>query len=53
MANLKKIPVILNKRIFEKLFTIAEVSKLTKEEYMQYEKSLMAKWDEYAVLKNG
>lgn len=53
MANLKKIPVILNKRIFEKLFTIAAVSKLTKEEYMQYEKSLMAKWDEYAILKTA
>jgi len=50
MSNLQKIPVFLDKRIFQKLFTIAEVSKLTKEEYMKYEKSLMAKWDEYAVL---
>jgi predicted transposase YdaD len=38
----------LSKRIFEKLFKIAEVSNLSKEEYMNYERSLMAKWDEYA-----
>ena len=41
----------MKKRIFEKLFTIAEVSNLTKEEYMQYERSLMAKWDDYAIKK--
>jgi predicted transposase/invertase (TIGR01784 family) len=48
MSRLEKIPVYLSKRIFEKLFKIAEVSNLSKEEYMNYERSLMAKWDEYA-----
>jgi predicted transposase/invertase (TIGR01784 family) len=51
MSKLQKIPVFLSKRIFQKLFTLAEVSKLTKEEYMKYEKSLMAEWDEYAIMK--
>jgi predicted transposase/invertase (TIGR01784 family) len=51
MSLLEKIPVILTKRIFEKLFSIAEVSRLTKEEYMQYLKSQMAEWDEYAIRK--
>lgn len=50
MRSLKKISVYLNKRIFQKLFTIAEVSNLSKEEYMKYERSLMEKWDEYARL---
>ena len=35
------------------LFKIAEVSKLSKEEYMSYERSLMAKWDEYARDKSA
>lgn len=52
MSTLEKIPVFLNKRIFQKLFSIAEVAKLTKEEYMRYEKSRMAQWDEYAILKS-
>lgn len=51
MSRLKKIPLILNTRIFSKLFNIAEVSNLTKEEYMKYEKDLMASWDEYAIKK--
>jgi predicted transposase/invertase (TIGR01784 family) len=53
MAKLKKIPVFLTKRIFQKLFDIAEVSNLTKEQYMNYEKSRMAKWDEYAILQTA
>lgn len=53
MSRLQKIPVFLNKRIFEKLFTIAELSKLSKEDYMRYEKSLMAQWDEYASLETA
>jgi len=51
MSRLKKIPVILNTRIFSKLFNIAAVSNLTKEDYMKYEKDLMASWDEYAIKK--
>lgn len=51
MSRLKKIPVILNTRIFTKLFNIAAVSNLTREEYMKYEKDLMESWDEYAIKK--
>jgi len=51
MSRLKKIPVILNTKIFLKLFNIAAVSNLTKEDYMKYEKDLMASWDEYAIKK--
>ena len=51
MSRLKKIPLILNTRIFSKLFNIAAVSNLTKEDYMKYEKDLMASWDEYAIKK--
>lgn len=51
LSRLQKIPVVLNTRIFSKLFNIAEVSNLTKEEYMKYEKDLMASWDEYAIKK--
>jgi predicted transposase/invertase (TIGR01784 family) len=51
LSLLQKIPVFLHKRIFEKLFTIAEVSKLTKPMFTQYERSRMARWTEYAVLE--
>ncbi len=57
LSRLRKIPVILDSRIFGQLFKIAAVSNLTKEEYMKYEKDLMASWDEYAIkqtlLKEG
>ncbi|MFT3949864.1 MAG: Rpn family recombination-promoting nuclease/putative transposase [Agriterribacter sp.] len=49
MAKMEKIPVILHKRIFQKLFHIAEVANLKKEEYMLYEKALLDKWTDYAV----
>ncbi|WP_207422779.1 PD-(D/E)XK nuclease family transposase [Desertivirga brevis] len=45
MSKLDKIPAILNQRIFKKIFQISEVSKLTKEERMEYESSLKARWD--------
>ena len=51
LSSLQKIPVILNSRIFSKLFKIAKISNLNKEEYMKYEKDLMASWDEYAIKK--
>lgn len=51
MSGLEKIPVILNKKIFEKLFQIAAVSNLTKEAYMRYEKDLMNYWDQYSIVK--
>ncbi len=53
MANCNKIPLFLTKRIFEKVFNIAEISNLSKEAFMVYEKDLKAKWDEYAVLSSA
>jgi hypothetical protein len=44
LSILDKIPVFLNYRIFKKLFTISEVAQLSKEEYMLYERDLIAKW---------
>lgn len=49
MARLEKIPVYLRKSIFEKVFDIAEYSKLDKEERMAYDISLKKKWDEYSI----
>lgn len=45
MSSLKKIPVYLRKPIFQRVFQIAEVGKLTKEERMLYDASLKAKRD--------
>lgn len=53
MSKMEKIPVILHKKIFQKLFDIAEVASLKKEEYMLYEKALLDKWTEYAVKKTA
>ena len=53
MAKMEKIPVILHKRIFQKLFKIAEVANLKKEEYMLYEKALLDKWTDYSVRKTS
>ncbi|HRN57956.1 MAG TPA: Rpn family recombination-promoting nuclease/putative transposase [Agriterribacter sp.] len=53
MSKFQKIPVILHKRIFQKLFHISEVANLKKEEYMSYERALMDKWDAYAVKKTA
>lgn len=50
MSRLDRVPVYFSKRVFQKIFQIAEVSKLTKEERMLYEKSLEEKWDYENVL---
>lgn len=42
---MEKIPLYLNQGIFKKLFKIAEVSKLTKEQRTLYESNLKAKLD--------
>ena len=49
MSKLDKLPVYLRKPIFEKLFDIAEYSKLNKEERTMYDVSLKRRWDEYNV----
>ncbi len=45
MSSLDRVPVFLNKRIFRKVFQIAEISKLSKEEKAMYDSNLKAKWD--------
>lgn len=51
MSKLNKIPLYLRKPIFEKLFNIAEYSKLTKEEKEMYDASLKRKWDTAGALE--
>ncbi len=50
MSRFEKIPVYLRKPIFEKLFSIAEYTNLTKEEKVMYDSSLKYKWDNKNVL---
>lgn len=49
MSSLDKLPAYLRKPVFEKLFQIAEYSKLSKEEKEMYDISLKRKWDAEAV----
>jgi predicted transposase/invertase (TIGR01784 family) len=50
MSQMEKIPAYLNKGIFEKLFKIAKVSKLTEEQRKIYESNLKAKRDYMATI---
>ena len=50
MSRMEKIPVYLRKPIFEKLFSIAEYTNLTKEEKTMYDSSLKYKWDNKNVV---
>ncbi|MFT4092592.1 MAG: PD-(D/E)XK nuclease family transposase [Niabella sp.] len=50
MSRLEKIPLYLRKPVFEKLFHIAEYSKLNKEEKTMYDTSLKRRWDNQAAL---
>jgi len=45
MSHLKETPAFLDKHVFQKVFNIAEVSNLTKEEKEMYDSSLKAQWD--------
>jgi predicted transposase/invertase (TIGR01784 family) len=45
MSRLDKVPAVLNKRIFQKTFKIAEISTLTEEEKAMYDSNLKAEWD--------
>jgi predicted transposase/invertase (TIGR01784 family) len=47
---MNKLPVYLRKPIFEKLFSIAEYTNLTKEEKTMYDSSLKYKWDNKNVI---
>jgi len=48
IRKLDKIPVYLRKPIFEKLFSIAEYSNMTREEKTMYNQALKQKWDRKA-----
>jgi predicted transposase/invertase (TIGR01784 family) len=50
MSHMEKIPAYLRKPIFEKLFSIAEYSNLTKEEKTMYDSSMKHKWDNKNVV---
>lgn len=50
LSRMDRLPFYLRKPIFEKLFDIAEYSKLTKEEKHMYDTSLKRKWDNKAVM---
>jgi len=50
MPRMDRLPVYLRKPIFEKLFSIAEYTNLTKEEKTMYDSSLKYKWDNKNVL---
>lgn len=50
LSRMEKIPVYLRKPVFEKLFSIAEYTNLTKEEKTMYDSSLKRKWDNQNVL---
>ena len=45
LHRLEKMPVFLNKRIFQKIFNLAEVGKLNKKERMSYDRALKARRD--------
>ncbi len=45
-----RLPVYLRKPIFEKLFSIAEYTNLTKEEKTMYDSNLKRKWDNKNVV---
>ncbi len=49
MSGLDRLPLYLRKPVFEKLFQIAEYSKLNKEERTMYDRSLRNKWDAQSI----
>ena len=50
MPRMDRLPVYLRKPIFEKLFSIAEYTNLTREEKTMYDQNLKRKWDNQNVL---
>ena len=50
ISKMDKIPVFLRKTIFEKVFSIAEYSNMTKKEKTMYNTALKYKWDNQNVL---
>jgi len=53
MSDMDSLSAYLRKPIFEKLFEVAEYSKLNKEEREMYDVSLKRKWDNAAALEQA
>ncbi len=53
LAKLRDHPEALQERVFSKLFRIAEIEKLNKEERTAYEESLKSYWDFYNVINSA
>lgn len=53
ISGLQNLPDRLKNKIFEKFFSIAEISKLTKDEYFTYQASLKTYRDNYAILQTA
>ncbi|MHA4895387.1 Rpn family recombination-promoting nuclease/putative transposase [Pedobacter sp. PWIIR3] len=51
LSHLEKIPHFLDKRVFQKLFDLAEMNKLNPEQQALYESDLKAKSDYYASIQ--
>ncbi|GAB3019798.1 Rpn family recombination-promoting nuclease/putative transposase [Niabella terrae] len=52
LSEMKEKSVFLHKNVFQKLFRIAEIANLKKEEYMSYESELKAQRDYNAVMQS-
>lgn len=53
MSRLNEIPRYLDKRVFRRIFQIAEINNLSQEEREMYEASLKEKWDYENVLASA
>ena len=53
LASFEDIPAILQEPVFERAFATAELARLNKNEVFQYEMSLKAYRDNYAVMKTA
>ena len=53
LPKLQELPSLLQERIFEKIFRVAEIAKMTKEELSEYEDSLKNYRDWYSVIETA
>ena len=53
MSRMNEMPRYLDKRVFQRIFQIAEINNLTQEEREMYEASLKEKWDYENVLASA
>jgi predicted transposase/invertase (TIGR01784 family) len=53
LHRLQEKPVQLQEKVFEKVFSEAEIAKLNPEEMKAYEESLKIYWDNYSVIETA